>query len=284
MARELEAVGMEDRALWYCSETGRGRPLILLHGIGMSHAAWNAVTPHLCSTRRVIAFDVAGFGQTPPMPSGTVPTISNLVDGLDRSIRELGIKVPVDLAGNSLGGCIALEAARRGLARTVVAISPACLWKRRGALHVKYVFGSLRFVTRHFPNLSKGAMRVPWLRELALAVPISVGSRRMPVRDALRAVDDLAHSPAFDETLDNTRFPFSGGDIDVPVTVAFGDRDWILPKGSQSRDALPAHTRWIRRQGWGHVPMWVDPAGVSQLILEGTRIHHLSYCARTRLT
>ncbi len=111
-------------------------------------------------------------------------------------------------------------------------------------------------MTRHFPNLSKVAMRVPLLRELALAVPISLGSRRMPVRDALRAVDDLVHSPAFDETFDNTRSPFSGGDITVPVTVAFGDRDWILPKGSQSRDALPAHTRWIRPQGWGHVPMW----------------------------
>jgi pimeloyl-ACP methyl ester carboxylesterase len=164
-----------------------GRPLILLHGLGMSHAAWNAVTPYLCSTRRVIAFDIAGFGLTPPLPRGAIPTISSLVDGLDRLICELGINVPVDLAGNSLGGCIALEAARRGLARTVVAISPACLWRKRGALHVKYVFGSLRFVTRHFPKLSKATMRLPWLRELALAVPISVGSRRMPAPDALHS-------------------------------------------------------------------------------------------------
>ena len=194
--------------MWNYSETGCGRPLILLHGIGMSHAAWNAVTPYLRSTRRVIAFDIAGFGLTPPLPGGTLPTISNLVDGLDRSIREIGIEVPVDMAGNSLGGCMALEAARRGIARTVVAISPAGLWRRRGAPHVKYVFGGLRYVTRTFPNLSKATMRVPWLRELALAVPISVGSRRMPASDALRAVDDLAtvaglrrdvrqHSPSF---------------------------------------------------------------------------------------
>jgi pimeloyl-ACP methyl ester carboxylesterase len=248
-----------------------GRPLILLHGLGMSHAAWNAVTPYLWSTRRVIAFDIAGFGLTPPLPRGAIPTISSLVDGLDRSICELGINVPVDLAGNSLGGCIALEAARRGLARTVVAISPACLWRKRGALHVKYVFGSLRFVTRRFRNLSKATMRVPWLRELALAVPISVGSRRMPVSDALRTVDDLVQSAAFEETFANTRSPFSGSDIAVPVRVAFGDRDWILPKGSQSRQALPAHTTRIRRPRWGHVPMWIDPVGVSQLILEGTR-------------
>ena len=108
----------------------------------MSHAAWSAVTPYLRPTRRVIAFDTAGFGSTPPLPAGTPPTVHNLVDGLDRSLREIGIEVPVDIAGNSLGGSMALEAARRGIARSVVAISPAGLWKERGAPHVKYVFGS----------------------------------------------------------------------------------------------------------------------------------------------
>jgi isoquinoline 1-oxidoreductase beta subunit len=32
-----------------------------------------------------------------------------------------------------------------------------------------------------------------------------------------------------------------------------------------------AWARWIESRGWGHVPMWVDPIGVSQLILDGTR-------------
>jgi hypothetical protein len=36
--------------LWHYTEKGSGRPLILLHGIGMSHAAWNAVTSYLCAT------------------------------------------------------------------------------------------------------------------------------------------------------------------------------------------------------------------------------------------
>jgi pimeloyl-ACP methyl ester carboxylesterase len=260
----------EDRALWYYSETGLGRPLVLLHGIGMSHAAWNAVTPYLCSTRRVFAFDIAGFGLTPPLPEGTLPTIHNLVDGLEGAIHEIGIKAPVDIAGNSLGGNMALEAARRGIARSVVAISPPGLWKEHPPPHVKYVFGGLRLMARNLPHVLKATVQRPWLRELALAVPISVGSRRMPVGDALRAVDDLATSPAFEETFENTRSPFSGGGIAVPVTVAFGDRDWILTKGSRRRNELPAHTRWVERQGWGHVPMWIDPVGVSQLILEGT--------------
>ncbi len=64
-------------------------------------------------------------------------------------------------------------------------------------------------------------MQVPLLRELALAV--------------------------FEETLVNTRSPFAAGDIAVPVAVAFDDRDWILPRGSRRRNALPAHTRWVEK-------------------------------------
>ena len=126
--------------LWHYCETGSGRPLILLHGIGMSHVVWNAVTPYLGSTRRVIAFDTPGFGLTPPLLKGVAPNIPNLVDGLERSIQEIGIRPPVDIAGNSLGGCMALEAARRGVARSVVAISPTGLWRKHEPLHVKYVF------------------------------------------------------------------------------------------------------------------------------------------------
>lgn len=258
------------RDAWHYCETGNGRPLVLLHGIGMSHAAWKAVVPHLSASRRVIAFDTAGFGRTPALSEGTPPTIANLVDALERSIRDLRIDLPVDVAGNSLGGSMALEVARRGIARSVVAISPAGLWRTRGALHVPYVFGALRFMARHFLHLSKASLRAPWMRELMLAVPLSSGSRRMPASDALRALDDLAASPAFEETFDRTRAPFSARDIAVPVTVVFGERDWILPSGSQWRLALPAHTRWIRQPRWGHVPMWVDPVGVARLILEGT--------------
>lgn len=256
--------------MWHYSETGSGKPLVLLHGIGMSHAAWFPVVPHLCSTRRVIAFDTAGFGLTPPLPAGTLPTIANLVEALKRSIQQIGIDVPVDIAGNSLGGCMALEAAKHGFARSVVAISPSCLWEKNGTPHVRYVFRTLRFTTTRFPNLLKAAMKIRLFRELGLSVPLSVGSGRMSAFDARRAIDDLRTATAFEATFDNTRAPFSAREIAALVTVAFGDRDWILTKSSRQRSGLPSHTNWIEKPGWGHVPMWVDPVGVAQLILDGT--------------
>src|SRR5215475_7480122 len=225
--------------MWHHKETGSGPPLILLHGIGMSHAVWNGVTPHLAATRRVIAFDIAGFGLTPALPEDTLPTPANLVDGFEQSVRQIGIRIPADICGNSLGGYMALEAARHGLARSVVTISPAGLWKEHPPPHVKYVFKTLHFMATHFRRMSRGALQAAWLRELLLAVPISVGSGRMPAADAIRTIDDLASSTAFDETFAHTRQPFTGGcDISVPVTVGFGDRDFILPRRSRSRTEL----------------------------------------------
>ena len=104
--------------VWHYREAGAGRPLVLLHGIGMSNAAWNAVMPYLARTRRVIAFDIAGFGLTPPLRRGVAPTVASLVDGLEWSLRGLDVEMPVDIAGNSLGATMALEAARRGFARS----------------------------------------------------------------------------------------------------------------------------------------------------------------------
>ncbi len=257
--------------MWHYRENGAGRPLVLLHGIGMSHFVWNPVIPYLSQTRRVIAFDTAGFGCTPPLPEGTVPTVPNLVDGLESSLLEIGIPLPVDLAGNSLGGYMALEAARRGIARSVVAICPAGLWREQPAPHVRYVFGAARFLATGFPGFLKAVVRVPVLREAVFAVPLTVGSIRMPADDAVRVVDDLARSAAFEGTYEATRSPFSGLDIAVPVTIAFGDRDCIVTKGSQWRGRLPAHSRWFTIHGWGHVSMWVDPIGVSRLILDGTQ-------------
>jgi pimeloyl-ACP methyl ester carboxylesterase len=177
----------------------------------------------------------------------------------------------VDIAGNSLGGSMALEAARRGIARSVVAISPPGLWKAYPPRRTTYVLKGLRVTARHFPRLLRAAVQIPLLRELVLAVPISLGSRRMPTSDAGRAVNDLASSQAFEDTFEHTRSPLSTRDIAVPVTVAFGDRDWILPRIARRRHELPPHTRWVEKHGWGHVPMWVDPVGVSQLTLDGTR-------------
>jgi pimeloyl-ACP methyl ester carboxylesterase len=256
--------------MWYSVEAGAGSPLVLLHGLGMSHRAWATVMPFLSSTRRVIAFDIAGFGRTPPVSPGHRPIMARLLEGLARSLEVVAPGAAVDIAGNSLGGRLALEAAAAGLARSVVAISPPGLWQLQEPAHVKYVFGGMRLLTRTFPRAMRQLVNIRLCRELLLAVPLSPGSGRMDPKAAAGTVEDLASAVAFDDTFLETRAPFHGAGIRVPVTVAFGTRDWILRASARRRDTLPAHTRWLDVRGWGHVPTWMDPVGVARVILEGT--------------
>lgn len=256
--------------MWHYKEYGAGRPLVLLHGIGMSNKAWNPVIPLLAARRRVIAFDVAGFGNSPQLAAPTQPTVANLVQALGQQLKAMGIDQPVDIAGNSMGGWMALEAARTGLARSVVAISPAGLWSSPPP-HIKPVFFSLRRGAQLMPSITRLAMKSPVLRELLLAVPLSNGSRHMPYEDAVSAALDFANAAGFDNTFAHAGRFMDGHTIQVPVTVAFGSKDWLLTRGtSQLKDELPAHTKWLQPKDWGHVPMWKDPQGVASLILDHT--------------
>jgi len=255
---------------WHYVQQGKGRPLVLLHGIGMSHAAWSPIMPFLAAERRVIAFDIAGFGQTPPLPNQATPSAANIISALAVVLKKMGIDEPVDIAGNSLGGYFALEAAKLGLARSVVALSPAGLWKQGTPRHITPVFDVMRTALNTLPRLSKLLVSFAPTRTLLMAVPISSYAWRMPSRDAVIATNNFANATAFDETSDAVQ-PFTGGHgIKVPITVAFGTRDWLLTASCQHRDELPVHTRWYQPRGWGHVPMWDDPKAVAQLILEGT--------------
>lgn len=220
----------------------------------------------LSQSRRVIAFDVSGFGKSKPLPVSVAPTTENLVIALRQTLKAMGIDEPVDIAGNSMGGWMALEAARQGFARSVIAISPAGLW-RSPPLRAKYTFFGIRRIARLLPGLVNSALSVAWIREIAMAMPLTTGCRRMPAEAAIEATSDFVNAADFDRTFANaTRF-MGGQGIQVPVTVAFGTHDILLPQKSRLRDELPPQTHWLEPVGWGHVPMWKDPEGVAKLIL-----------------
>lgn len=256
---------------WYRVEMGQGRPLVLLHGIGMSHAAWLPVMPLLARERRVIAFDIAGFGRTPALSAGLTPTHENLLASLIQTLQSLGITAPVDFAGNSLGGHLALVAAREGHARSVVALSPGGLWPDDAApLKVRFALKMTRFATRRLTALAEPALHTRLGRTLAFAVPMTSQGWRIPADVAVETARTFNAATAFDETLvAATRFT-GGRAIEVPVTIAFGTRDWLLTRECQRHEELPEHTRWLHPHAWGHVPMWDDPEAVAKVIVEGT--------------
>jgi pimeloyl-ACP methyl ester carboxylesterase len=90
---------------------GEGPPLVLLHGIGHHWQAWEPVIGRLAEDFDVIACDSPGFGRSSPLAKGIELSIPAYADAFEWFFAELGLERP-HVAGNSMGGAIALELAR----------------------------------------------------------------------------------------------------------------------------------------------------------------------------
>jgi pimeloyl-ACP methyl ester carboxylesterase len=245
---------------------GTGEPLLLLHGTGSSRAAWSPVVPLLARERDVIALDLPGHGASPldpgvePTPIGYARTVSATLDrlGLDR----------VDVAGNSVGGWTALELAKLGRARSVVAIGPAGLWGDRAPRSATTTL----WILHRAPPPPAALLRWQPTRKLLLR-KIYGQPERVPADEALAASSVMRSTRGFDEHLRRTtatRFTGARG-IDVPVTIAYGERERLLPRRARRGDELPPQARWVTLAACGHVPMWDDPELVARTILEGSK-------------
>lgn len=251
--------------MWHAQESGEGKPLVLLHGIGMSHRAWRAVQPRLAEQRRVIAFDIAGFGRSPALSETTADT---LCQALAENLLARGIDEPVPLVGNSMGGWLALSAATRGIASSVVAISPAGL-APKGDIpwYIPHFFAGARLLAGPMASVSKQLMHNALIRRLSLGLGLTSQAHLIPADHASDIIDDYQQATGFDATYQAIDQVPGLADLSLPLTVVFGSRDWLITPSMQRREVLPAHTNWLQPWGWGHTPMWDDPATVAALIL-----------------
>lgn len=90
-------------------EAGHGSPLLLLHGFGDSCATWSAVIGRLARRHHVLAPDLPGFGDSGDLGDG--PMLDLLVEAVAGLCDTTGIDTPVAVAGNSMGGAVALRLA-----------------------------------------------------------------------------------------------------------------------------------------------------------------------------
>jgi pimeloyl-ACP methyl ester carboxylesterase len=247
---------------------GSGSPLVLLHGIGHRWQAWNPVLDRLAAHHDVIAIDLPGFGRSAPMPEGVGHDLPGVISMLERTFAQFGVTRP-HVAGNSLGGMIAIEAASRGLVASATALSPAGFWD--GADRVR-ALATLRM-------LRAGAL-APWpvpvaLTGSAFARRAGLGvlyahPERVDVRTARGDMAALRGSTAFAPTMRSGRdFLWTGPQPACPVTVAWAELDRILPvrQAARARQVLPG-AHHVTLPGCGHVPMIDDPDLVAGTILE----------------
>lgn len=120
----MEAPAPASVELWVRDE-GQGPPLLFLHGVGGSHAVWNAVAPELSKRYRVLAPDLRGHGRS-PAPPGPEFGFAALQRDLTRLLDDRGLE-SVHLIGLSAGALLALRFALDlpGRTRSLVLIGGA---------------------------------------------------------------------------------------------------------------------------------------------------------------
>ncbi|MBD9735467.1 alpha/beta fold hydrolase [Streptomyces sp. H28] len=254
------------------TRAGRGEPLLLLHGIGHHRQAWDPVVDILATEREVIAVDLPGFGASPALPDGLPHDLPTMNAALGALCAELKIGRP-HVAGNSLGGLLALEMGRAGLARSVTALSPAGFWTQAERRYAFGVLIAMRRLAERMPlplveRLARSAAGRAALTSTIYARP----GRRAPEAVVAETLA-LAGAPAFAETLRaGTTVRFTDDVPGVPVTVAWGAKDRLLipRQGVRAKQMIP-RTRLVRLPGCGHVPMNDDPALVARVLLDGSR-------------
>lgn len=247
---------------------GGGAPLVLIHGVGHHWQAWAPVIDRLAPTCDVLAVDSPGFGRSAPLPAGVEPTVWAYADAFEEFLRAQGLERP-DVAGNSMGGAIALELARRGAVRSATALSPAGFWTPGELRFTQVSLGVLAAVPAPLrPALLAAARTLPG--RAALFAQLVKRPSALPGEEAAATLRDAWAAPAFDGALRAfDAYEFTAGNEldDVPVTVAWGDADRLLPyrrQAPRARAALP-HARHVTLDA-GHVPYFDAPDAVADVI------------------
>jgi len=249
---------------------GNGEPLLLIHGVGSQWQVWEPVLDALAARSEVVALDLPGFGDSPPLAAGQAPSVAALTDALVDFLDELGWERP-HVAGNSLGGWLSLELARRGRARSATALSPAGFWTPREAAFCRQSLRTSHAVAQLLGERVRPIYATALGRTLLLSQVVA-RPWRMDPDAAVGAFLNLARSPGTIPTLERlTAEQFRPGPrIEVPVTIAWGQHDHLLlpRQARRAARALP-EARVITMPGVGHVPFSDDPQLVAQTILEG---------------
>ncbi|WP_330230135.1 alpha/beta hydrolase [Nocardia sp. NBC_00508] len=243
-------------------------PLVLLHGVTMSERVWDDVTPLLATRHEVITPTAVGHRGGPPALRRPA-RVEHLVDDIERRLDALGLR-RVHIAGNSLGGWMAIELARRGRAATVCALSPAGFWDSGSNIQSIATRRIAREAAtgRRLGFLAPLGLRSAVIRRVALR-NIAVHGDRISPAQAMTVLHDLLACTVTADLLGTDEQVASLDPLPCPITVAWSENDRVLPAeihAAIARVRLP-EAAFSLLPGVGHVPMIDDPELVARTIL-----------------
>jgi pimeloyl-ACP methyl ester carboxylesterase len=247
------------------TRSGRGEPLLLLHGMGSSRRDFAAVLPALSERFDVLTVDLPGVGRSPHLARR--PTVAALTDAVERTLDAEHVG-RVHVLGNSLGARLGIELARRGRALSVVAVSPSGL----NVAPERLVQGAGMAVARLVGRLAAPALE-PLSRSAsgrtALLLPLKARPWSTSQEEALGARDGFSDSRDFWRILLWALLldvPRGLGHIEVPVTLVQGSADWIASGQTVRYLPLVPGSRFVPLLAAGHAPQSDRPGRLVEIV------------------
>ncbi|MFH8937680.1 alpha/beta fold hydrolase [Streptomyces griseosporeus] len=246
---------------------GKGRAILLIHGIGDSSDTWRDVMPGLARSYRVIAPDLLGHGASDkPRADYSLPAYAN---GMRDLLGVLGVE-RVTLVGHSLGGAVAMQFAYQFPERCerLVLVGTGGISRQVTPL--------LRAATLPGAHLLLQALRLPtvgWqvgaLVRVLRALDTGLG---VDAEDLVRVVDALPDGTARSAFIRTLRAVVDwrgqvGTMLDrcylaqgMPTMLVWGGRDQVIPAthAGLGHVAMPGSRLEIFEDA-GHFPFRSDP-------------------------
>jgi pimeloyl-ACP methyl ester carboxylesterase len=236
----------------------------LLHGVTDTWRTWSLVLDALAARHDVLAVTLAGHAGG--------PALGDLADAVEAALDEAGWPT-AHIAGNSLGGYVALQLAQRGRARSVVALAPAGGWAP-GDTSWREVLGYFTGMQAQVREIAPHAAAVaanPNGRRAATQM-ITVNWEHIPADLVEHLIVGAARcdgAQALIAQATEEGWPLDPARIDCPLRIIWGREDRLLPWPSAAagyRSAFPT-ADWIELDGVGHCPQLDVPLETAQLIL-----------------
>jgi pimeloyl-ACP methyl ester carboxylesterase len=251
---------------------GAGSPVLLLHGFTDTWRTWELVLGALERHHEVRVLTLPGHAGGPAI-DGAISS-ATLADAVEAALDAAGVG-RAHIAGNSLGGYVALQLAARGRAASVVAFAPAGGWRPGNDWADEMLRGfvatqaQVRLAAPYAPQLlasDAGRRRATQSITVNYAhIPPELIAHQMLGLAACRRVPEMV------EYALRAGYPLDVAAIDCPVRVVWGTEDRLLPWSSGAvryREDLLPHADWIVLDEVGHCPQLDVPAVAAQLILE----------------
>jgi pimeloyl-ACP methyl ester carboxylesterase len=249
---------------------GAGPPLVLLHGFTDTWRSWELVLPALERERDVLALTLPGHAGGPPLPEPL--TAAAVGDVVEAALDDAGLATAA-IAGNSLGGYVALELAARGRATSVVALAPAGGWAEGDATFHQTLtyFTDMQELLRTAVVHAESIVSTPEGRRRATA-SFTESSEHIPPELIVHLMRGAADCPGVGPMIELARrdgWPLEPAAITCPVRFVWGTADRILewPRAAARYRALFPQAEWVELDGVGHSPQLDVPLETAQLIL-----------------